>query len=127
MMTQTNRKSRESSGKSRWMRLALLALAATGAGCPANQSQQLAQKQDVAMQSALQRGRFDLNCPGATASVLSSDYIQPRMQGPWVNGLNRVEYTVGVSGCDQRATYVVFCQEGTDTCFAASPEGRFQR
>jgi len=38
MMTQTNRKSRESSGKSRWMRLALLALAATGAGCPANQS-----------------------------------------------------------------------------------------
>jgi hypothetical protein len=110
-----------------WMRLALLAVAATTAGCPAGQSQLLAQKQDAAMQSALQRGRFDLNCPAATASVLSSDYIQPRMQGPWVNGLNRVEYTVGVAGCDQRTTYVVLCQEGTDTCFAANPEGRFQR
>jgi len=113
--------------KSAWIRLVILAAAASAAGCPASQSQLLAQKQDVAMQSALQRGRFDLNCPGATASVLSSDYIQPRVQGPWVSGINRVEYTIGVAGCDQRTTYVVFCQEGTDTCFASSPEGRFQR
>ena len=40
-----------------------------------------------------------------------------------MSGLNRVEYTVGVKGCDRRATYVVLCQEGTDTCFAANPEG----
>jgi hypothetical protein len=110
----------------KWMRLALSAAAAAAASCAA-QSQMLAQKQDAAMQTALQRGRFDLNCPEATASVLSSDYIQPRVQGPWVNGLNRVEYTVGVAGCNERTTYVVLCQEGTDTCFAASGEGRFQR
>lgn len=110
----------------RWRRCALLAAVATTAGCAA-QSQLLAQKQDTAMQTALQRGRFDLNCPGATASVLSSDYVQPAVQGPWVNGLNRVEYTIGIAGCDQRTTYVVLCQEGTDTCFAANPEGRFQR
>ena len=53
--------------------------------------------------------------------MLSSDYIQPAIQGPWVNGLNRVEYTVGVEGCNQRTTYVVICQEDTDTCFAANP------
>jgi hypothetical protein len=111
----------------KWQRLAFLAAIAAAAGCPASQNQLLAQKQDAAMQSALQRGRFDLNCPAATASVLSSDYIQPRMQGPWVNGLNRVEYTIGVAGCDQRTTYVVLCQEGTDSCFAANSEGRFQR
>ena len=109
-----------------WMRRALLAAVATSAGC-ASQSQLLAQKQDTAMQTALQRGRFDLNCPTATGSVLSSDYIQPAVQGPWVNGLNRVEYTIGVAGCDQRTTYVVLCQEGTDTCFAADPRERSQR
>ena len=96
------------------------------AGC-ATQQQQLAQRQPEAIQAALQRGRFDLNCPTATATVLSNDYIQPAIQGPWVSGLNRVEYTVGVEGCNQRTTYIVICQEGTDTCFAASPDRRFQR
>jgi hypothetical protein len=60
-----------------------------------------------------------------TATVLSSDYIQPAVQGLWVSGLERVEYTVGVAGCNQRRTYVVICQEGTDTCVAANPDDRF--
>jgi len=107
-------------------RLALLILIGVASGC-ATQQEQLAQRQPEAIQAALQRGRFDLNCPTATATVLSNDYIQPAIQGPWVSGLNRVEYTVGVEGCNQRTTYVVMCQEGTSTCFAASPEARFQR
>ena len=41
-------------------------------------------------------------------------------------GLTRVEYTVGVEGCDKRSTYVVLCQEGTDTCFASNPSDRFR-
>jgi hypothetical protein len=98
---------------------------AIGGGC-ATQKQLLDTRQAGAVQSALQRGRFDLNCPAATATVLSRDYIQPAVQGPWVSGLQRVEYTVGVAGCNQRTTYVVLCQVGTDTCFAANPEGRFQ-
>ncbi|TMB17066.1 MAG: hypothetical protein E6J71_15085 [Deltaproteobacteria bacterium] len=103
--------------------LALFALVAAPTGC-VSQKQMLAQKQDGAVQTALQRGRFDLNCPSATATVLSSDFIQPAVQGPWVGGLERVEYTVGVAGCNQRRTYVVMCQVGTDTCFAANPEER---
>ena len=99
---------------------------AVGAGC-ATQSQLLQSRQPDAVQTALQRGRFDLNCPSATATVLSKDYIQPAIQGPWVGGLQRVEYTVGVEGCNQRTTYVVMCQIGTSTCFAANSEGRFQR
>ena len=95
------------------------------AGC-ATQQQQLAAKQPEAIDAALQRGRFDLNCPTATGTVLSQDYIQPAIQGPWVNGLTRVEYTIGVEGCNQRRTYVVICQEGTATCFAAAPDARFR-
>src|SRR5215831_16746373 len=96
------------------------------AGC-ATQQQQLAAKQPAAIDTALQRGRFDLNCPTATATVLSQDFIQPAIQGPWVSGLQRVEYTIGVEGCNQRTTYVVICQEGTATCFAASGDRRFER
>ncbi|HSP96431.1 MAG TPA: hypothetical protein VL049_04195 [Candidatus Dormibacteraeota bacterium] len=100
-------------------------LAMLVSGCM-SQQQQLQQRQPNAVNTALQRGRFDLNCPTATGTVLSSDYIQPAIQGPWVSGLNRVEYTIGVEGCNQRTTYVVICQEGTDTCFAASPDARYQ-
>ena len=95
-------------------------------GC-ATQSQQLTTRQPAAVETALQRGRFDLNCPAATATVLSKDFIQPAVQGPWLMGLNRVEYTVGVAGCNQRTTYVVLCQEGTSTCFAADPRDQFQQ
>jgi len=101
-----------------------LAALAVLAGC-ATQSQMLAQSQPTATQVALTRGRFDLNCPAATATLLSSDYIQPAVQGPWVNaGITRLEYTVGVEGCGQRRSYVVICQEGTTTCFAANPQGQ---
>ena len=110
----------------RWKAGALFAVAAVTVGC-ATQTQMLAQRQDGAVQTALQRGRFDLNCPSATATVLSSDFIQPAVQGPWVSGLQRAEYTIGVAGCNQRTTYVVLCQMGTETCFAANPGDRWEQ
>lgn len=100
--------------------IGMLAVAAIGSGC-ATQQQMLTSRQPEAMQTAVTRGRFDLNCPTAMGTVLSQDFIQPAIQGPWVSGLQRVEYTVGVEGCNQRKVYVVICQEGTDTCFAATP------
>ena len=77
------------------------------------------------MQVALQRAQFEMNCPTATGTVLSQDFIQPAIQGPWMSGLQRVEYTISVQGCNQRKVLVVLCQEGTDTCFPADPTGRF--
>jgi hypothetical protein len=53
--------------------------------------------------------------------LLSDDFIQPAVQGPWVMGIARREYTIGIEGCGQRTTLVVMCQEGSDTCFAANP------
>lgn len=107
-----------------WIPLVLAAIA-IAPGC-ATQQQMLQQRQPEAMQTAVTRGRFDLNCPTAMGTVLSQDFIQPAIQGPWVSGLQRVEYTIGVEGCNQRTTYVVICQEGTQTCFAANPDSRFQ-
>jgi hypothetical protein len=106
--------------------LAVCGAVALAAAC-ATQQQQLDAKQDTAMQTALDRGRFDLDCPAATGTVLSRDLIQPALQGPWVGGLERVEYTIGVAGCGKRTTYIVICQEGTDTCFAANPDARYRK
>jgi hypothetical protein len=94
-------------------------------GC-ASQQQVLSQKQGSATNTALERAKFEMNCPSANATVLSQDFIQPAIQGPWVAGLERVEYTVGVEGCNQRKVYIILCQVGSDTCFAASPDTRFR-
>jgi hypothetical protein len=104
---------------------AIAAVLALTSGC-ATEQQMLQQQQSVAVNAALQRGRFELNCPTATATVLSSDFIQPAIQGgPWlgVQGINRLEYTIGVEGCGKRTTLVTMCQQGSSTCFAANPRG----
>jgi hypothetical protein len=95
-----------------------LVLAATSVALSACQSdaQILAKEQDVARDAALRRGQFELNCPQATATVLSSVMLQPIA---W-RGTERAEYTVGVSGCGAQKTYVVVCPLDTSACFAAS-------
>jgi hypothetical protein len=35
-------------------------------------------------------------------------------------GPERAQYTIGVTGCDQRKTFVVLCAQGSDGCFAAN-------
>jgi hypothetical protein len=76
------------------------------------------QAQPEAMSVAQRRGAFELNCPAATAQVISRETLQPIS---FRFGIERAEYTVGVSGCGKRATYVVLCpdQPGS-TCFAGA-------
>jgi hypothetical protein len=91
------------------------------AGC-ASQSQTLTARQGDALATGEKRGQFEMNCPAAKGTVLSSDYIQPAIQGGvWMarEGVTRLEYTVGVEGCGQHRVYVVMCQEGTSSCYAA--------
>jgi hypothetical protein len=99
--------------------LAIASVIAIAAGCQTTQ-QQLDATQPLAMETALRRGRFQLGCLTATGVCLD-DFIQPAVQGPWVIGLSRLEYTIGIEGCGQRTTLVVMCQEGSETCFAANP------
>jgi hypothetical protein len=99
--------------------LALVTAAFAIAGCQSDQ-QVLAGSQPQALDVAVKRGQFELNCPAATGSVLSSQLAQPVINGPLVRGPERAEYTIGVSGCNQRQTYVVICpQDGSGGCFAA--------
>jgi hypothetical protein len=85
------------------------------AGCQSDQ-QVLAGEQGSAVQVATNRGRFEMGCPQAQGMVLSQNLLQPMAWG----GMERAEYTVGVEGCGQRRTYVVICQIGSPSCFAAA-------
>ena len=89
------------------------------AGC-ASQPSFIDSKQAIAVDTALARGKFDLNCPAAQGSVLSRQFIQAPMAGPRMSamGVDRAEYTVGVQGCSQRGTYIVLCTQGTEGCIA---------
>ena len=99
----------------------LAVLAVTGC---MSQSQFLNSKQPMAIQTALGRGQFEMNCPQATPVLISREVVQPALQGPWVAGIQRAEFTIGVTGCDQRTTFVVVCPDGGEGCFATGP-GRF--
>lgn len=100
------------------IRSALLGAACLAvAGCQ-TQQQIVDSMQPDAVHVAQRRGVFELNCPAATAEVLSKEMIQTPMVNPRFAPPQRAEYTVGVSGCNQRATYMVVCAEGGTGCVA---------
>jgi len=103
-----------------------LSLAAMALGGCATPGQMLDSTQAMAMNAALERGRFELNCPTAQGVVISREQVQPVLQGPWVGGVLRNEYTIGVDGCGKRSTFVVICPAGGSGCFAAGPGGFIQ-
>ena len=94
--------------------------ALAAAGCQST-SQFLDSMQMNATQTAVRRGQFEMNCPSATGTLISREVVQPVLQGPYYGGILRAEYTIGVSGCNQRMTFVVICPEGGDGCFATGP------
>ena len=83
--------------------VALIALSAV-TGC-ASQADFLNSRQEIAMQTAVNRARFDMNCPTANGQVLSREVTQPPIQGPMMMGEERGLFTIGVEGCGQRQTY----------------------
>jgi len=111
---------------SRTSSLMVLVAVLAGAGC-VSQAQFLDNKQSMAMQTAVTRAQFEMNCPTATGTVLSREVVQPAVVGPAVGGLQRAEFTIGVAGCDKRATFVVICPDGGEGCFAGDGAGRFRR
>ena len=57
-------------------------------GCT-SQAQFLANKQPTAIQAAVTRGQFEMNCPNATGQVLSQEVTQPAIQGPYLRRRTR--------------------------------------
>ncbi len=94
-----------------------LAVISLFAGC-ASGPPFIDQAQPEAMTMAQRRGAFELNCPAATAQLINRETLQPIS---FRFGIERAEYTVGVSGCGKRATYVVMCpNQSGSTCFAGA-------
>jgi len=79
------------------------------------------QIQPEAVNMAVRRGQFELNCPTATGQVINRETLQPLVQTFRYSGPDRAEFTVGVEGCGQRATYVVICPDnGGGSCYAGA-------
>jgi hypothetical protein len=103
-----------------------LLLAAGLFGCQ-SQQQVVDEMQSDATQVAQQRGKFELNCPTATAGVLSKEMIQSVITNPMWAPPQRAEYTVGVSGCGKRATYLVVCAQGGTGCVAGGARNEIEQ
>jgi len=99
-----------------WILFGLIAVVAL-TGC-ATSSQFLDSNQNMAIQTVLSRAQFEMNCQELTPVVISREVVQPALQGPWVNGIQRAEYTIGATGCGKRATFMVICPEGGNGCFS---------
>jgi hypothetical protein len=106
--------------------LAALVLPLLISAC-ATEAQFLAQTQPSALNTALARGRFELNCPDATGTVLSKKmtYINGVGIGMGGGGYEWGEYTIGVRGCGKSAVYETMCRD-QDNCNALAGNGRIQ-
>jgi hypothetical protein len=95
------------------------AIVAALCGCQTQQSL-VDQMEPEAQQTAQRRGAFELNCPAATATVLSKEMMQTGVaMGAFGRGWSppeRAQYTVGVSGCGKAATYMLICAVGGTGC-----------
>ena len=105
-------------GSGRWFVTAPVLAGLVVAGC-VTPAQFLDSKQGMAVHAAEVRAQFEMSCPTASGQVLSREVVQPPIQGPWVGGVQRAEYTVGVSGCDKKMVLTVICPDGGEGCFAA--------
>src|SRR6516165_3109715 len=106
--------------------MSTVVIAALVGGCQ-SQQQMVDEMQADASHVAQRRGAFELNCPAATASVLSKEMIQTPITNPRWAPPERAEYTVGVSGCDKRATYIVICAAGGTGCVAGGARNEAQQ
>lgn len=105
--------------------LAALVLPMIISGC-ATEAQFLEQTMPSALNTALARGRFELNCPQATGTVLSKKMTYINGVGIGMGGGGGYEwgeYTIGVRGCGKSTVYETMCRD-QDNCNALAQTGR---
>ncbi len=93
----------------------VLAASFVVSGCQSN-AQIMANEEKIAIDTAVRRGQFELDCPTATGEMLTSDMLQPVL---W-RGVERAEYSIGVAGCGKRSTYTVICPLDSSDCVSTS-------
>jgi hypothetical protein len=74
--------------------------------------------QPSAVKVAQQRGASELGCPAATTEVISKHAIEESQTTGWYEFPKRAEYTIAVSGCGKRTTYLVACNKFKSACTA---------
>jgi hypothetical protein len=92
----------------------------------ATEAQFLAQNAPAALNTALARGRFELNCPQANGTVLSQKVTYINGLGVGMGGgggYEWTEYTIGVRGCGKSAVYETMCRD-QDNCNAFAGNGQ---
>jgi len=122
-----NKQVENQSGISRPVRvgLAALVLPMMVSAC-VTESQFLAQNAPSALNTALARGRFELNCPQASGTVLSQKVTYINGMGIGMGGgggYEWTEYTIGVRGCGKQAVYETMCRD-QDNCNSFANTGR---
>lgn len=99
------------------LKSAALVLPIVLTGCTST-AQFMQQIQPEAIASAERRGAFEMDCPTAKATLLSSQDMQPAIRTFVVSGPERAVFNVGVAGCGKRTTYQVICPDnGSNACF----------
>ena len=104
--------------------LAALALPMIISAC-ATEAQFLAQNAPSALNTALARGRFELNCPQASGTVLSQKVTYINGMGIGMGGgggYEWTEYTIGVRGCGKSVVFETMCRD-QDNCNAFANTG----
>ena len=76
------------------------------------------QLQPGAVRAAQQLGAAQLECPAATTEVIRQGTIEEPQGTGWYEPPHRAVYTVGVSGCGKRTTYLVSCDNRQTACVA---------
>jgi hypothetical protein len=88
-------------------------------------SPQLADElQPQAVQVAQERGSKELECPAATVRVNRKETIEEGQTTGWYQAPYRALYTVTVSGCEKKTTYLVACNKKQNRCAAGTPNGK---
>ena len=88
-------------------------------GCATPPAQVLDGMEPQAIETALQRGRFDLQCPSAQPAVLSRQLRPPVVETIRFAGVPHGIFTIGISGCGKQMTFQIACPEGGYGCFSA--------
>jgi hypothetical protein len=90
-----------------------------------SQRPQLADElQPGAVRVAQERGSKELECPAAAAKVNRKETVEEGQTTGWYAAPYRALYTVTVSGCGKKTTYLVACNKKENRCAAGRPNGK---
>jgi hypothetical protein len=90
-----------------------------------SQRPQLADElQPGAVRVAQERGSKELECPAAAVKVNRKETVEEGQTTGWYEAPYRALYTVTVSGCGKKTTYLVACNKKENRCAAGRPNGK---